>query len=77
MVDVPEIRIRTLRDCAPAADGQFVLYWMIAYRRGRHNYALQRAVQWARKLKRPLVILEGLQCDYRWACDRFSARSAT
>jgi deoxyribodipyrimidine photo-lyase len=35
------------------------------------NFALDRAVEWARKYAKPLVILEALRCDYPWANDRF------
>lgn len=47
-----------------------MLYWMIAYRRTSWNFALDRAVEWAKKLRKPLVILEALRCDYRWASSR-------
>jgi deoxyribodipyrimidine photo-lyase len=43
---------------------------MIAARRTSWNFALDRAVEWAQELRRPLVILEALRCDYRWASDR-------
>jgi deoxyribodipyrimidine photo-lyase len=43
---------------------------MIAYRRTRWNYSLQRAVEWAKELGKPLVILEALRCGYPWASDR-------
>jgi len=43
---------------------------MIANRRVRWNFALQRAVEWALRLERPLMILEPLRCGYRWASDR-------
>lgn len=43
---------------------------MTAQRRSTWNFGLQRAVQWAEKLNRPLVILEALQVGYRWASDR-------
>ena len=52
-------------------DGKFVLYWMVASRRTRYNFALQHAVDRAQELARPLVVLEALRCDYRWACERF------
>lgn len=52
------------------ADGEFVLYWMIAYRRLAWNFALDRAIEWARELKKPLVIFEALRCDYPWASER-------
>ena len=47
-----------------------MLYWMIAYRRTSWNFALDRAVEWAKKPRKPLVILEALRCDYRWASSR-------
>lgn len=50
--------------------GDYVLYWMIAHRRTKSNYSLQRAVAWSVSLKKPLVILEALRCDYLWASDR-------
>lgn len=67
---VPAIRIRTANDAPIRADGEFVLYWMIAQRRAGWNFALDRACEIARGLGRPLVVLEGLRSDYRWASDR-------
>jgi len=69
MLTIPELRIRT-GNAADLADGDYVLYWMIAFRRGRYNFSLDRAVHWAQKLKKPLVILEALRVGYRWASDR-------
>jgi len=51
-------------------DRRHVLYWMIAARRSRSNYALERAAGFARALGRPLVVLEALRCDYPFASDR-------
>jgi deoxyribodipyrimidine photo-lyase len=70
MTGVPEIRVRRANPTPPRADGDFVLYWMIAARRARRNFALERAVEWARRLDKPLVVLEALRCDYPWASDR-------
>jgi len=53
------------------ADGRYVLYWMIAARRTRSSFGLQRAVDMAADLHRPLIVLEPLRCGYRWASDRF------
>ena len=53
--------------------GRFVLYWMIAARRLRWNFALQHAVDRARDLRTPLVVLEALDVDYPWANDRLHA----
>jgi deoxyribodipyrimidine photo-lyase len=43
---------------------------MIAQRRLVWNFALDRAIAWAEELGKPLVVLEALRCDYRWASDR-------
>jgi deoxyribodipyrimidine photo-lyase len=44
---------------------------MIANRRLHWNFSLQRAVEWAVELRKPLVIFEPLRSDYPWACARF------
>jgi deoxyribodipyrimidine photo-lyase len=67
---VPEIRIRRLNDAPINGEGDFVLYWMTATRRLEWNYALDHAVNAARTLSKPLVILEALSVDYRWANER-------
>lgn len=67
---VPDIRVRSCNSSPVRQDGEFVLYWMIASRRTTWNFALDRAVEWAEKLRKPLVVLEALRCGYRWASDR-------
>jgi deoxyribodipyrimidine photo-lyase len=66
----PASRIRVLNDAAVRPSGAFVLYWMTAARRPHFNFGLQRAMETAAELNRPLVVLEALRCDYRWASDR-------
>jgi deoxyribodipyrimidine photo-lyase len=46
---------------------------MIANRRRHWNFALQRAVHWATELRKPLLIVEALNCDYPWATTRIHA----
>ncbi|HYX24273.1 MAG TPA: hypothetical protein VFC23_08995 [Thermoanaerobaculia bacterium] len=70
MTDVPEIRVRPCNEGEVRPDGRYVLYWMTACRRLGWSFALERAAGWARRLGRPLVILESLRCGYRWASDR-------
>ncbi len=48
-----------------------VLYWMIAARRARSNFGLEQAISHARRLRKPLVVLEALRVDHPWASDRF------
>lgn len=67
---VPLLRIRDANAAPVRPDGDFVLYWMIAFRRTEWNFALQRAVEWATELRKPLVIFEPLRIGYRWASDR-------
>ena len=43
---------------------------MIANRRLRYNYSLQRAVELAVELGKPLIVFEALRCGYEWASDR-------
>ena len=50
--------------------GKYVVYWMTSARRLGWNFGLQRAVDHAVTLGRPLVILEALRCDYPGANDR-------
>lgn len=68
---VPSIRIRNLTHLPINPSRPFVLYWMTAFRRTQSNFALQRAVEIAQQIQKPLVILEALRCNYRWASHRF------
>jgi deoxyribodipyrimidine photo-lyase len=70
-LSVPEIRIRALNGAAVRPEGAWVVYWMIAARRTRRNFALERAVEHATALGRPLLVFEGLRSGYPFACDRF------
>ena len=60
----PERRARS------APRGDYVLYWMQAYRRLERNHALDYALRCAEELGRPLVVYEGLRVDYPWASRR-------
>jgi len=69
-MSVPEIRIRQLNPSPIQVEGEYVLYWMIANRRTRSNFSLERAIEWCKELNKPLLILEALRCEYEWASDR-------
>ena len=66
----PELRIQPCNEAPVRDDGDYVLYWMIAARRVRWNFALERALDWCRQIGKPLVIFEGLRWDFPWASDR-------
>ena len=66
----PSERIAALNQAPINPGADFVLYWMIAFRRARWNFSLQRAVDWACELGKPLLVLEALSCDYPWASER-------
>jgi len=67
---VPADRIRSLNDAPLRAQGDYVVYWMTANRRAAWNYSLDRAIELARELDKPLVVFEGLRAGYRWANER-------
>ena len=67
---VPDLRIHAVLDRPARASQDYVLYWMTSYRRATWNFSLQRAVEWAVQLGKPLVVLEALRCGYPWASDR-------
>jgi deoxyribodipyrimidine photo-lyase len=71
MNSIPDLRIVSVNDVPVQSDGDYVLYWMTAFRRTGWNFSLQRAVEWAATLQKPLVVLEAIRCDYPLACDRF------
>ncbi len=67
---VPASRIRALNEHPLNRRGDFILYWMVAARRTRWNFALQYAVDLCVELDVPLLILEPLDVNYPWASDR-------
>jgi len=71
MTTVPEIRVRLGNEKGLNPDGSFVLYWMTAFRRLGWNYSLQHAADLARRIGKPLVILDALRADYPHASHRF------
>ncbi len=73
MHTVPESRITKINSRGINPDGLFVLYWMTANRRLIWNHSLDRAIEWAERLAKPLVALEAIDCDYGWASERFHA----
>jgi len=68
---VNPLRIRDVNGEPLRGDGEWVLYWMTSARRRRSNPALERAVEHASTLGRPLVVLEALRSDYPYASHRF------
>lgn len=69
---VPALRVRALSQ-APLRRGRYVLYWMIAARRTRSSFALDRAVEHAKAQGVPLLVFEPLAADYPWASQRLHA----
>ncbi len=70
MSDIPGPRLEAANAAPVRPEREFVLYWMIAARRPRWNFALERAVELAKELDKPLVVLEALRTDYEWASRR-------
>ncbi len=59
-----------MNEAAVCTEGQYILYWMIAARRTRWNFAFERAADWAKQLGKPLIVFEPLRVGYLWASDR-------
>jgi len=70
---VPAVRVRRCNRLPARDDGEYVLYWMIAARRAEWNFALQRGVERAVRLGKPLVVLEALRAGYAWTSERLHA----
>ena len=71
METINPIRITQANEKSIHSEGDYVLYWMTAFRRTKWNHALQRATQLASDLNKPLIVFEPLRVNYRWASDRF------
>jgi deoxyribodipyrimidine photo-lyase len=67
---VPADRVAAANRTPLRADGDFVLYWMIAHRRPFWNHALERAVERAVTLGKPLVVCEYLRSGHAFSCAR-------
>jgi deoxyribodipyrimidine photo-lyase len=70
---VPALRLQTLVDLPVRPAGDHVLYWMTANRRTSWNFALDRAIEHAAAVNKPLIVLEPLRVAHPWASDRFHA----
>ena len=68
---VPALRVRAVNRHEIRAGAKYVLYWMISARRTHDNYALDRSLEYAKRLQKPLVVLEALRVAYPYASDRF------
>jgi deoxyribodipyrimidine photo-lyase len=66
-------RVRKIGQAGVRAHGEFVLYWMRAYRRVECNHALAFAAGLANRLQKPLLCYEALPCTYPYANDRLHA----
>ena len=67
---LPPDRLSVPGDVPVAPERDYVLYWQIIARRTRYNFALEHAVEHARGLGKPLVVLEALRAGYPYASDR-------
>jgi len=69
MTPSSRVRVLSTRPVNPAGD--HVLLWMVATRRTADNYALDHALAEAKRLRRPLLVLEALRAGYPYASARF------
>jgi deoxyribodipyrimidine photo-lyase len=69
-VEYNDARLRPINERRNASAGEYVLYWIQAYRRLERNHALSYAARCAEEAGRPLVVFEGLHLDDPWASQR-------
>lgn len=72
-MSVPAIRLRPLNERPVEPSRAWVLYWMTSARRPSWSFGLERALERANELRRPLVVLEALRAGYPFASDRLHA----
>ncbi len=65
-----EDRVQRLNGAPFRAGARYVLYWAQMNRRVAFNHALAYAVGMANQAGLPLLVYEGLTCDYPYASDR-------
>lgn len=65
-----EERIRNCNQKPMFPSGNYILYWMQAYRRFDSNHAFAYAVSLAKEQNKELIVYEGLRCDYPWNSER-------
>jgi len=73
MSSVPASRSHRLNERPKRAERRFVLYWMSSARRPRWNFALDRAIEYAARLRKPLLVVETLAADTPWMNRRHGA----
>jgi deoxyribodipyrimidine photo-lyase len=59
VISVPEIRVPPCNKSPVREQGDYILYWMIAARRTRWNFAMDRTVEWSLRPGKPRVIFDG------------------
>jgi deoxyribodipyrimidine photo-lyase len=65
-----ESRIRELNKEPIQLEKKYILYWMTSYRRLESNHSLDLALEYSKKYKKELIILEALRKDYKWNSKR-------
>jgi len=70
MTSISPERVHVLNKHDVNAEGDYVLYWMIANRRLHYNPSLQYAVEIAQKLGKPLLVFEAVSTRHEYASNR-------
>jgi deoxyribodipyrimidine photo-lyase len=70
---VPLERVRPVGNLPLRKERRWVLYWMTSFRRVGWNFALDRAIERANALQKPLVVFEALRVAYPDANERLHA----
>ncbi len=68
-------RIRNLNDMSINQSGDYILYWMTSARRFHYNAGMDRAVELALELNKPILVVECMSIRHDWANERILAFS--
>ena len=68
--EISPLRIRHINANDINLDGDFILYCMISTRRLKWNFGLKYSVEMSRKLDKPIMVVESLNINHKWASDR-------
>ena len=70
IIESKSSRIRNLNSMPINTSGDYVLYWMTSARRFHYNAGMDRAVNLALKLNKPILVIECMSIRHEWASER-------
>ena len=70
VIDIDLPRVRAVNKHNLNQQGDYVLYWMTSARRYHYNAALERAIDLAKGLSKPLLVIECISIRHQFSSER-------